>query len=71
MGLGGATQTELLLVKISTKRLARFIPLQLQPLRWALLEQWFHSFRPFPHGWGELIRQRNHYGFKSHTLRRK
>lgn len=52
MGLGGLTQTELFQVKISSKRLARFIPLQLQPLRSALPEQWFLSFRPFPHGWG-------------------
>ena len=37
----------------------------------ALLEQRPHSFWPFPRGWGELIRQRNHYGFKSHTPHRK
>lgn len=54
-------------MKISLKPSACFIPLQLKSLCSALCEQQFHSFWPFPHGWGKLIRQRNHYRFKSHT----
>lgn len=55
-------------MKISLKPSACFIPLQLKSLCSALCEQQFHSFWPFLHGWGEWIRQRNHYRFKSHSL---
>lgn len=55
-------------MKISLKPSACSIPLQLKSLCSALCEQQFHSFWPFLHGWGEWIRQRNHYRFKSHSL---
>lgn len=68
LGLRGPTaQASLLLMKTSMRPPACFIPLQLPSLCPALPRTAVSFILAFPAWLGELIRQRNHYRFKSHT----
>lgn len=68
LGLRGPTaQASLLLMKTSMRLPACFIPLQLPSLCPALPRTAVSFILAFPAWLGELIRQRNHYRFKSHT----